>query len=107
MAESADIGKKFVNLGHTGSPERDAGIAQFQSDVEDWAARIEPIIDADDGPARFLTRTVHRYIDDTRLYAANIRPGDETEYDRAAWADRVVSYGGAVSECPKVGVQWW
>jgi hypothetical protein len=107
MAESADIGKKFVNLGHTATPERDAGIPQFQADVEDWARRIEPIVDDDPGPPRFLTRTLQRYIDDTRLYAASIRPGPETEYDREAWADRVVAYGGAFAECPKVGVQWW
>jgi hypothetical protein len=107
MAQSTDIGKKFVNLGYSGTPERDNGIPQFRADVEDWAKRIQPIVDADPGPPRFLTRTLKRYIDDTRLYAANIRPGPETDYDRAAWADRVVAYGGAFAECPKVGVQWW
>jgi hypothetical protein len=107
MAESTDIGKKFVNLGYSGTPERDNGIPQFRAEIEDWAKRIQPIVEADPGPPRFLTRTLHRYIDDTRLYAANIRPGPETEYDRAAWADRVVAYGGAFAECPKVGVQWW
>jgi hypothetical protein len=107
MAESADIGKRFVNLGHTGTPERDAGIPQFQAAVEDWAKRIQPIADAHSDPPRYLTRTLQRYIDDTRLYAASIRPGPETDFDRAAWADRVVSYGGPFSECPKVGVQWW
>jgi hypothetical protein len=107
MAQSTDIGKKFVNLGYSGTPDRDNGIPQFRAEVEDWAKRIEPIVDADPGPPRFLTRTVQRYIDDTRLYAASIRPGPETEYDRAAWADRVVAYGGAFAECPKVGVQWW
>jgi len=57
MAESADIGKKFVNLGHTGTPERDSGIPQFQSEVGDWTKRIEPIVDADHGPPRFPIRT--------------------------------------------------
>jgi hypothetical protein len=107
MAESTDIGKKFVSLGYSGTPERDNGIPQFRAAIEDWAKRVEPIVDADPGPPRFLTRTLQRYIDDTRLYAASIRPGPETDYDRAAWADRVVAYGGAFAECPKVGVHWW
>jgi hypothetical protein len=107
MKESADIGKSFVNLGHTGTPERDAGIPQFRAAVEDWATRIQPIVDAHANPPRYLTRTLQRYIDDTRLYAENIRPGPETDFDRSAWADRVVAYGGPFGECPKLGVQWW
>jgi len=58
MAQSTDIGKKFVNLGYSGTPERDNGIPQFRADVEDWAKRIHPIVDADPGPPRFLTRTL-------------------------------------------------
>ncbi|KUI36228.1 hypothetical protein AU194_16055 [Mycobacterium sp. GA-2829] len=107
MEESVEIGKRFVNLGRTGTPERDAGIPSFREEVEDWAERIQPILDEHAVPPRFLTRTLQDYVDDTRLYAASIRPGPESEFDRAAWSERVVAYGGAFAECPKYGVKWW
>src|ERR1700682_3991739 len=37
MKEATDTKKAFVNLGHTGTPERDAGIQQFQAATRDWA----------------------------------------------------------------------
>jgi hypothetical protein len=107
MEESVEIGKRFVNLGRTGTPERDAGIPGFRAEVEDWVKRIQPVVDKYAEPPRYLTRTMQDYIDDTRLYAASIRPGPESEFDRAAWAERVVAYGGAFGECPKYGVKWW
>jgi hypothetical protein len=107
MEESVEIGRRFVNLGRTGTSERDAGIPGFRAEVEDWVKRIQPVVDQHAEPPRYLTRTLQDYIDDTRLYAASIRPGPESEFDRAAWAERVVAYGGPFGECPKYGVKWW
>ncbi|ORA29864.1 hypothetical protein BST20_27825 [Mycobacterium branderi] len=107
MKESIDIGKSFVNLGHSGTPERDAGVPGFQAAVENWAGRIQPVADAHADPPRFLTRTLQRYIDDFRLYAANFRPGPATDADNAAWNDGTVALGGPMAVCGQLGVRWW
>jgi len=106
LRESAEAGKNFVNLGHSGTPERDAGIPQYRANVEDWVGRIQPILDAHAEPPRFLTRTTQQFIDYTLLYAETIRPGEGTEADAAAWNNRVVAYGGPFYVCHKLGVQW-
>jgi hypothetical protein len=107
MKEGDARAKAFVNLGQSGTPERDAGIAQFVADTQSWADRVQKVLDQHKDPPRFLTRTLQRYIDDVRLYAVNIRPGPATEFDTAAWNDSVVAYGGPVGVCPTLGVQWW
>jgi hypothetical protein len=106
LRESADDGKNFVNLGNTGTPERDGGIPAYRAQVEDWVSRIQPILDAHADPPRYLTRSLQQLIDYTRSYAENIRPGPETEPDAAAWNNRVVAYGGPFEVCHKLGVNW-
>ena len=106
MKEGDDRAKAFVNLGHTGTPERDAGITQFVTDTRTWADRVQQDLDQYAQPGRFLTRTLQRYIDDLRLYVASIRPGPSTKYDDAAWTDSLVAYGGPLSRCQELGVTW-
>jgi hypothetical protein len=106
LRESAEDGKNFVNLGHTGTPERDGGIPAYRAQVEDWVSRIQPILDAHADPPRYLTRSLQQLVDYTRSYAENIRPGPETEPDTAAWNNRVVAYGGPFEVCHKLGVNW-
>jgi len=107
MQESVTIGKQFVALGHTGSPARDNGIAGFRGAVGNWQARIQPVLDADPGPPRFLHRATQRYIDDLVLYAVNIGPGEATDTDDLAWNDGTVALGAAVAVCGDAGVRWW
>lgn len=106
LRESADDGKSFVNLGENGTPERDAGIAHYRATVEDWVSRIQPVLDAHANPPRYLTRMLQQLVDFTRSYAENIRPGPATDFDVAAWNNRVVAYGGPFQVCHKLGVNW-
>ena len=106
LHESDETGRAFVNLGHTGTPARDAGIANYQSSVSDWVKRIQPVLDSHPDADSFLRRTLQRMIDDIRLYASNIRPGTAVDADAAAWNDATVAYGGPIEVCRQVGVQW-
>jgi hypothetical protein len=106
LRESADEGKAFVNLGHTGTPERDAAIPGYRAQVEDWVSRIQPMLDTHADPPRYMTRMLQQLIDYTRSYAENIQPGPATEADEAAWNNRVVAYGGPFEVCHKLGVNW-
>jgi hypothetical protein len=106
IRESADRGRDFVNLGQSGTPERDAGIPNYQSSVSDWVGRIQPILDQHADADAYLKRTLQRFIDDTRIYAASIRPGPETDADSAAWNDKLVAIGGPFDVCHRLGVQW-
>src|SRR6202171_6312220 len=94
MKEGDERANAFVNLGHHGTPQRDAGIPQFVTDTRNWADRVQQFLDQHADPPRYLTRTLQRYIDDLRLYVASIRPGPATKYDDAAWTDSLVAYGG-------------
>jgi hypothetical protein len=106
IKESADRGKAFVALGHTGTPERDAGIAPFLSDTMDWVRRAEDALSAHPSPG-YLSRSLQRYIDDRRSYSASLRPGPETEADAAAWNDSLVAAGGSYQVCGDLGVPLW
>ena len=104
MRESADRGQAFVNLGHTGTPQRDAGIPSFASDTDNWAQRAQDVLDAHSAPPRYLTRMLQRFVDDRRAYAASLRPGPATDADGAAWNDSLVAAGGPYELCGDLGV---
>jgi hypothetical protein len=106
MAESDKTGNAFVGLGPTGTPARDAALPKFVADTEDWARRTQGVLDAHPDAQPFLRRTLQRYIDDMTLYAKNIRPGPQTTYDTAAWADSLVAYGGPLTTCQDLGIKW-
>jgi hypothetical protein len=106
IKESLQDGKDFVNLGHTDTPERDAGIPGYKAKVDAWVDRIQPILDQHSNPPRYLTRMTQQFIDDTRSYADNVRPGEEQEVDRASWYGRLSAFGAAFEICPKFGVTW-
>jgi hypothetical protein len=106
LRESIDAGKNFVNLGFSGTPERDGGIPGYRAQVEEWVQRIQPVLDSHANPPRYLTRTLQEFIDYTRAYAENIRPGPANDTDAAAWNNRVVAYGGPFEVCHKLGVNW-
>jgi hypothetical protein len=106
LRERADTGKAFVNTGETGSPERDSAIPGFRDQIERWVGRVQPVLDANNGADPFMTRTLQRMVDDTLLYAESIRPGPATDYDKLAWNDAVVAYGGPFFKCHQLGVTW-
>jgi hypothetical protein len=102
LHESDEAGKAFVNLGQSGTPERDAGIAAYESSVLDWIKRIQPVIDSHPSADPYL----RRMLDDIHSYATSVRPGPATDPDAAAWNDASVAYGGPFEVCHRLGVQW-
>ena len=107
MRETADRGKAFVNLGHTGIPERDAGIPAFVADKNNWAERAQSVLDAHALPPRYLSRMLQRFVDDRRAYAASIQPGPATDADGAAWNDSLVAASGPYQVCGDLGIPLW
>jgi hypothetical protein len=106
LREGIDIGKGFVALGQTGTPERDAGIADYRKAVDDWANRIQPILDKNGSPSNYLARTTQNFVDLRRLYATNIRPGPALPTDTEAWDESLIAYGGPWETCRALGVTW-
>ena len=106
MKENDDRSNAFLAAGQPGSPERDTALPKFVSDTQDWARRTQQVLDAHARPARFMTRSLQRYIDDMQLFVASVRPGPGTQYDEAAWTDSIVAYGGPLSTCQALGIGW-
>jgi hypothetical protein len=106
LREMIDNGHDFVALGDPGTPARDAGIPGYRDTVGNWVRRIQPILDADTSPPRYLTRTLQDMIDFKRLYANNIRSGQELAADAEAWNSGAIAYGGPWEICHALGVTW-
>jgi hypothetical protein len=106
MKENDDRSNAFLATGQAGSPQRDAALAKFVSDTQDWARRTQQVLDAHATPPRFTTRALQRYIDDMQLFVASVRPGAGTQYDEAAWTDSIVAYGGPLATCQQLGIGW-
>jgi hypothetical protein len=106
MKESNAAANAFIGLGDTGTPARDAAIPQFRTTTESWARRAQAVLDDHSATSPFFHRTLQRYIDDMSLFVVNVRPGPATKYDEAAWSDSLVAYGGPLSVCQRLGVNW-
>jgi hypothetical protein len=110
IKEGSERGKAFVNLGHTGTPERDAGIPSYVADTTDWVKRAQAVLDEHFNPASppgFLMRSLQRYVDDKHAYVISIRPGPATDADNAAWNDSLVALSGPFDVCDGLGVPLW
>lgn len=106
MKENDDRSNGFLGSGDPGSPQQTEALPGFVTDTQDWARRTQEVLDAHATPPRFMTRALQRYIDDMQLFVASVRPGPGTPYDEAAWTDSIVAYGGPLSVCQALGVQW-
>lgn len=106
LREVVDEGKRFVARGVSGTPERDSGIPAFRRAIEDWATRIQPILDDDSASSPYLKRTLQTEVDFKQLYAANIRPGPEQITDAQAWNIAAIAHGGPWEVCHALGVTW-
>lgn len=89
-----------------GSPEQGAAIPGYRAFVEDWAARIQPILNQHDEPPRYLTRTLQAYVDDKLLYVELVQPGHVDSYDNDTWNQSGIDYGGPLGTCSKLGINW-
>jgi hypothetical protein len=108
IKEDTERGKAFVNLGHTGTPERDAGIPAYVTATTDWVKRAQSVLDQHMSlPPGFLLRSLQRYVDDDRAYVASLRPGPATDGDNAAWNDSLVALSGPFQVCGDLGAPLW
>jgi hypothetical protein len=106
MTESDRSSHEFVDSAPDGSPERDAAIPKYRTETEDWARRTQAVLDGHSDAQGYLRRTLQRFIDDSKLYVANLRPGPAKTSATEAWADSLVAYGGPLAICYDLGVQW-
>jgi hypothetical protein len=112
MAESDRVSNAYTSKGDMGTPARDAATPQYVSDTQDWARRIQQVLDAHSAPAEgqapqpYLVRTLQRFIDDRKLLVADIRPGPGTNTDQEIWSDSMAAYNGPLSTCQRLGVAW-
>jgi len=106
MGEDDKRSNAFIDSGPPGSPERDAGLLKYRSDTEDWAARLQGVLDGHTTTDPFFKRTLQRYIDDRLLLVRNMRPGPPKKYDEQIWSDSLSAYGGPLYVCGKLGIEW-
>jgi hypothetical protein len=103
MTESNNQAKTFSALA-SGSPEQIAALPTYRKFTEDWAGRIQSILNTHSDPPRFMTRTLQRFIDDTLLYAELPAVDDETAAN--TWRLSLSDYAGPRATCYNLGVNW-
>jgi hypothetical protein len=106
MSEDVARTSAFIDSGDPGTPARDSAQPKFRSDTEDWAGRIQPLLDQHQDADSFFRRTLQRFIDDRILLVRNMRAGALKEYDKEIWADSLSAGGGPLSICNGLGVKW-
>jgi hypothetical protein len=106
MGENDRINNTYGQLGDAGSPPRDAATPKFVTDTEDWAGRIQPILDQHPDANPYLRRTTQRFIDDQRLLASDITTGPLQEYIKSLFSDSIAAYAGPLHVCYELGVKW-
>jgi len=103
MKESNDQAKAFSALA-PGSPEQIAALPNYRRFTEDWASRIQSILNGHSDPPRFMTRTLQRFIDDSLLYVE--LPAVDGETASNTWRLSLSDYAGPRATCYDLGVNW-
>ena len=106
MVEQNKVSNDWFRLGEPGSTARDAGLPKFIDDTENWVGRAEAVLAEHPGVQPRLERTMNRYVDDLWLFVNNIAPGPSEDYDKAAWIDSMIAYGGPQTICDVLGAGW-
>lgn len=109
MIDNTKKSREFTSLGAPGTPERDAATPEFARYSTEWGKNAQRVFDehVPAGVSTYTTRSLQRYIDDTRMFAANVRPGPGEAGDKAAWDDSLVALAGAYESCQAAGVELW
>ena len=103
MKESDERARAFATFANN-SPEQKAALPQYRTFTEDWAKRLQTVLNDDAGPPRYLTRVLQRFVDDTLLYAGVDSVGDEIGLN--TWKMSLSDYGGPLGRCRALGVTW-
>lgn len=103
MKESDEHAREFAAYSNN-SPEQKAALSRYRAFTEDWAKRIQAVLNGYADPPRYLTRVLQRFIDDTLLYAGVDSVGDEIGVN--TWKMSLSDYGGPLGRCRSLGVNW-
>jgi hypothetical protein len=107
MAESDRVTKAWRGSGVPDSPERNAATPQYIRETQDWARRIQPIIDSNPDVDPYLRRSLQRFVDDARLLVADLgAPGPYRPYHETLFEDSLGAYAGPLNICWDLGVKW-
>ncbi|WP_373145954.1 hypothetical protein [Mycobacterium marinum] len=106
MAESDSATTAYINTGTSQSPERIAATPKYVTATQDWASRIQPVIDDHPDVDPYLKRTLQRFVDDMRLYVTDLDAGPSLSYDDTVYADSMAAYNGPLRTCWDLGVKW-
>lgn len=105
MKEATERNRAFGPL-VPGSPEQGAALPAYKAFIQDWAVRMQHVLNDHLEPPRYLTRTLQAYIDDNLLYVELVKPGHVDSYDDDTWNQGGVDYGGPLGTCSKLGINW-
>ena len=90
------------------SPERKAAIPKFVNDTYDWAGKMQVVLNEHSEPARYLTRNLQRYIDDSLLFAEGLAPDrDSSSYENQIYEFGLMDLAGLIGRCSEVDAPWW
>jgi hypothetical protein len=107
MRRSNDVTNAFIATGDPDSPQRRAAIPKFKADTLDVARKLQQALNEHATPPRYLTRTLQDYIGGTLLYSENMYADRGPDpFDKATYDASVVSYGGPLATCYKLGIRW-
>ena len=106
LKEYNKTAKAWFSLGEPGTPARDDALPKFTSDTEAFVHEAEAVMARHPGVQPRLERTMLRYLDDLWLLVNNIAPGQPEDYDKAAWVDATIAYGGPQTICDDLGAGW-
>ena len=106
LKEYNNTAKAWFSLGEPGTPARDNALPKFTSDTEAFVYKAEDVMAQHPGIQPRLERTLLRYLDDLWLLVNNIAPGQSEDYDKAAWVDATIAYGGPQTICDDLGAGW-
>ena len=108
MIESQDTRKTFQAVGPQNSPERKFSIPKFERDTNDWARRIQQVLNDNAEPPRYLTRVLQRYIDDMTIYVVTLSPvRDSSSYETPIYDLTIMDFSGIMGRCLDVDAPWW
>jgi hypothetical protein len=88
----------------SGSPEQQSALPSYRRFTEDWASRIQLILNEKSTPPRFLTRTLQRFIDDMLIYVSSDSVSDEVGVN--TWKLSLSDYSGPSGRCRDLGAHW-
>lgn len=108
MRETQETRNTFQAVGLQNSPERLAAIPRFVESMNDWAQRIQKVLNDHAEPPRYLTRVLQRYIDDTEIYVVTLAPDrDSSKYETPIYDLTIMDFSGLIGRCGDLDAGWW